>query len=59
MKVVLKVSSAYLKSTHVFPTPESPIRRSLKSRSYAFFGGTSPGVDIFKLDWGEPERAPH
>lgn len=50
MKVVLKVSSAYLKRTHVFPTPESPIRRSLKSRSYAFFGGTSPGVDIFELD---------
>ena len=41
---VLKVSpDTYLESTHVFPTPESPIKRSLKSRSYGFFGGTSPG----------------
>lgn len=37
MKVVLKASSEKRKRTQVFPTPESPIRSSLKSRSYVFF----------------------
>lgn len=37
IKVVLKASSEKRKRTHVFPTPESPIRSSLKSRSYVFF----------------------
>lgn len=34
MNVVLKVSSENLKRMHVLPTPESPISRSLNSRSY-------------------------
>lgn len=37
IKVVLKASSEKRKRTQVFPTPESPIRSSLKSRSYVFF----------------------
>lgn len=37
MKVVLKASSENRNRTQVFPTPESPIRRSLNSRSYVFF----------------------
>ncbi|TNN59217.1 hypothetical protein EYF80_030590 [Liparis tanakae] len=37
MKVVLKASSEKRNSTQVFPTPESPIRSSLNSRSYVFF----------------------
>lgn len=37
MKVVLKASSEKRNNTQVFPTPESPIRRSLNSRSYVFF----------------------
>lgn len=35
--MVLKASSEKRKRTQVFPTPESPIRSSLKSRSYVFF----------------------
>ena len=34
MKVELKASSAYLVSMHVLPTSESPIRASLKRKSY-------------------------
>ena len=34
VKVELKVSSAYLVSMHVLPTSESPIRASLKRKSY-------------------------
>ena len=49
MKVSRKVSSAYLNSTQVFPTPESPIRSSLKRRSYAFFGGARPEVDMINF----------
>lgn len=37
IKVVLKASSEKRKRTQVLPTPESPIRSSLKSRSYVFF----------------------
>lgn len=37
MKVVLKASSEKRNSTQVFPTPESPIKSSLNSRSYVFF----------------------
>lgn len=37
MKVVLKASSEKRNSTQVFPTPESPIRSSLNSKSYVFF----------------------
>lgn len=37
IKVVLKASSEKRNNTQVFPTPESPIRRSLNSRSYVFF----------------------
>lgn len=41
MNVVLNVSSENLNRMHVLPTPESPIRSSLKSRSYlrAILGG--------------------
>ncbi|KAL7872537.1 hypothetical protein SRHO_G00075200 [Serrasalmus rhombeus] len=46
MKVVLKASSEKRNSTQVFPTPESPIRRSLKSRSYVFFA-----IVGFRKDW--------
>lgn len=35
--MVLKASSEKRNRTQVFPTPESPIRSSLKSRSYVFF----------------------
>lgn len=35
--MVLKASSEKRKRTQVLPTPESPIRSSLKSRSYVFF----------------------
>lgn len=43
--MVLKASSEKRKRTQVFPTPESPIRSSLKSRSYVFFaiGRSGPG----------------
>lgn len=37
MKVVLKASSEKRNRTQVFPTPESPIRSSLNSKSYVFF----------------------
>lgn len=37
MKVVLKASSENLNRTQVFPTPESPMRRSLNNKSYVFF----------------------
>lgn len=40
MNVVLNVSSAYLNSTQVLPTPLSPISSNLNRRSYAFFGTT-------------------
>lgn len=44
MKVVLKASSEKRNSTQVFPTPESPIRRSLNSKSYVFFAIGKPRV---------------
>ena len=37
INVVLKASSENLNSNAVFPTPESPISRSLNSKSYVFF----------------------
>ncbi|KAG8548549.1 hypothetical protein GDO81_024994 [Engystomops pustulosus] len=52
MKVVLKASSEKRKRTQVFPTPESPMSSSLKSRSYVFFamGPVSPpGTPLLSL----------
>lgn len=36
MNVVLKASSENLYNIQVFPTPESPIKSNLKSKSYCF-----------------------
>lgn len=49
--MVLKASSEKRKRTQVFPTPESPIRSSLKSRSYVFFA-------IGRSGSGSPPAAP-
>lgn len=45
MKVVLKASSEKRNRTQVFPTPESPIRSSLNSKSYVFFAIEKDYVD--------------
>ena len=47
MNVVLKASSEKRKRRQVLPTPESPINKSLKSKSYVFFAMTWSWVNIY------------
>lgn len=47
INVVLKASSENRNRMHVFPTPESPMSRSLNSKSYDFFAIWN---DIFWLN---------
>lgn len=44
INVDVKASSEKRKSIQVFPTPESPISKSLKSKSYVFFAISSYGT---------------
>lgn len=44
INVVEKASSEKRNSIQVLPTPESPMRSSLNSRSYVFFAISAPGV---------------
>lgn len=52
INVVVKASSENLNKIQVFPTPESPISRSLNNRSYVFF---AIFVYIFDFDVSNPK----